>query len=107
MRGRATRLLALDTYFMLDDEDDEDGEKLSGVSDGEDKGGGERGEGAVFSLPCCQRVQYAFVVFWCPLTFLDIPSLWLCVPLCFTLFFTFVMVSAKFYSMHFYIVSTK
>lgn len=40
MRGRATRLQALDTYFMLDDEDDEDGEKHSGVSDGEDKGEG-------------------------------------------------------------------
>ena len=40
MRGRATRLLALDTYFLLDNDDDEgDGEDHSGVSD--DEGDGE------------------------------------------------------------------
>ena len=48
MRGRATRLLALDTYFLLDNDDDEgDGEDHSGVSDDgvEGEGRGERGKG--------------------------------------------------------------
>ena len=99
MRGRATRLLALDTYFLLDNDDDEgDGEDHSGVSDdgvegegrvergkgGEEgktkemlerewgKKGGEGREGTkeVFCLVYCRRVQYSLATVLCSLAFL-------------------------------------
>ena len=80
MRGRATRLLALDTYFLLDNDDDEgDGEDHSGVSDDgvEGEGRGERGKGGeegktkeVFCLASCRRVQYSLAILLCSLAFL-------------------------------------
>ena len=42
-RGRATRLLALDTYFLLDTDEDED--EQDGVNDGEGEKEGEEGKG--------------------------------------------------------------
>lgn len=49
LRGRATRLLTLDAYFLLDD-DEEDREEHGGVSDGE----GGKGRGAAISLASLQ-----------------------------------------------------